>query len=86
MNLALAPDIPRDPLASDINHRLQPASMCLLLLPTTYDLDAAAVSANYEAAKSKAASLEAGSAEAAEALIEVEVNRAMGAALGQTLA
>ena len=50
------------------------------------DLDSAAVSANYEAAKAKAASAEAGSADAAEAMIEVEVNRAMGAALGLTLA
>eukprot|EP00581_Thalassiosira_minuscula_P013005 CAMPEP_0183724324 /NCGR_PEP_ID=MMETSP0737-20130205/17861_1 /TAXON_ID=385413 /ORGANISM="Thalassiosira miniscula, Strain CCMP1093" /LENGTH=167 /DNA_ID=CAMNT_0025954887 /DNA_START=63 /DNA_END=566 /DNA_ORIENTATION=- len=50
------------------------------------DLDAAAVSANYEAAKSKASSAEAGSAEAAEAMIEVEVNKAMGSALGLTMA
>ena len=50
------------------------------------DLDAAVVSANYEAAKSKASAAEAGSADAAEAMIEVEVNKAMGAALGLTMA
>ena len=50
------------------------------------DLDPAAVSANYDAAKSKASSAEAGSPEAAEAMIEVEVNRAMGSALGLSLA
>jgi hypothetical protein len=44
------------------------------------------VQKNYEAAKAKAASAEAGSMEAAEAMIEVEVNRAMGGALGLTLA
>merc|ERR1719443_68152 len=50
------------------------------------DLDPAAVSANYEAAKSRAASADAGSADAAEAMIEVEVNKAMGGALGLSLA
>jgi len=50
------------------------------------DLDPAAVSANYEAAKSKASSAEAGSHAAAEAMIEVEVNKAMGGALGLSLA
>ncbi|KAL7536546.1 hypothetical protein ACHAXR_007231 [Thalassiosira sp. AJA248-18] len=50
------------------------------------DLDAAIVSANYETAKSAAASAEAGSADAAEAMIEVEVNKAMGNALGLNLA
>jgi hypothetical protein len=50
------------------------------------DLDPAAVSANYEAAKSKMNAAVAGSAEAAEAMIEVEVNKAMGSALGMTLA
>eukprot|EP00804_Cyclotella_cryptica_P008556 CCRYP_007555-RA/>CCRYP_007555-RA protein AED:0.32 eAED:0.32 QI:446/1/1/1/1/1/2/2618/166 len=50
------------------------------------DIDSAAVQKNYEAAKAKAASAEAGSMEAAEAMIEVEVNRAMGGALGLTLA
>ncbi|KAL7552259.1 hypothetical protein ACHAWF_015530 [Thalassiosira exigua] len=50
------------------------------------DLDPSAVSSNYEAAKSKAASAEAGSPDEAEATIEVEVNKAMGAALGLSLA
>ncbi|KAL9182918.1 hypothetical protein ACHAXT_004197 [Thalassiosira profunda] len=50
------------------------------------DLDPAAVTANYEAAKARASSAEAGSPDAAEALIEVEVNRAMGGALGLSLA
>ena len=50
------------------------------------DLDASAVSANYEAAKSRAASAEAGSADAAAAMREVDVNRAMGGALGLSLA
>ena len=50
------------------------------------DIDSAAVQKNYEAAKAKAAAAEAGSMEAAEAMIEVEVNRAMGGALGLTLA
>ena len=50
------------------------------------DLDPAAVAANYEAAKARASSAEAGSPDAAEALIEVEVNRAMGGALGLSLA
>ncbi|KAL3757103.1 hypothetical protein ACHAWU_002942 [Discostella pseudostelligera] len=50
------------------------------------DLDPAAVTANYEAAKSKANAAAAGSADAAEAMIEVEVNRAMGSALGLSLA
>ena len=50
------------------------------------DLDPAAVSKNFEAAKAKAASAEAGSVDAAEAMIEVETNRAMGGALGLALA
>ena len=50
------------------------------------DIDAAAVSKKFEAAKSKAASAETGSAAAAEAMIEVETNRAMGSALGLNLA
>ena len=50
------------------------------------DLDPAAVTANFEAAKSKAASAEAGSYDAAIATIEVEVNKAMGSALGLSLA
>ena len=49
-------------------------------------LDPAIVSANYEAAKGKQSAAEAGSADAAEAMIEVEVNKAMGAALGLSLA
>jgi hypothetical protein len=44
------------------------------------------VQKNYEAAKAAAAAAEAGSVEAAEAMIEVEVNRAMGNALGLALA
>ncbi len=50
------------------------------------DIDPAAVSKNFEAAKAKAASAEAGSIEAAEAMIEVETNRSMGNALGLTMA
>jgi len=50
------------------------------------DIDSAAVQSNYEAAKARAASAEAGSAEAAEAQVEVDVNRAMGGALGLNLA
>ena len=50
------------------------------------DLDPAAVTSNYESAKSRASAAESGSAEAAEALIEVEVNKAMGGALGLNLA
>ena len=49
------------------------------------DLDPAAVIANFEAAKSRANAAAAGSADAAEAMIEVEVNRAMGNALGLSL-
>lgn len=49
-------------------------------------LDPAIVSANYEAAKAKQSAAEAGSADAAEAMIEVEVNKAMGGALGLSLA
>jgi hypothetical protein len=49
------------------------------------DLDPAAVTANFEAAKSRANAAAAGSADAAEAMIEVEVNRAMGNALGLSL-
>lgn len=44
------------------------------------------MTANYEAAKSKVNAAAAGSADAAEAMIEVEVNRAMGSALGLSLA
>ena len=50
------------------------------------DLDPAAVSANYEAAKSRISSAEVGRAAAAEAMIEVEVTKAMGSALGLSLA
>ena len=50
------------------------------------DLDPAAVTSNYESAKSRASAAESGSAEAAMALIEVEVNKAMGGALGLNLA
>lgn len=50
------------------------------------DLDSAIVQKNYEAAKSAVASAEAGSMESAEATIELEVNRAMGNALGLSLA
>mmetsp|Transcript_22601 Transcript_22601/g.40213 ORF Transcript_22601/g.40213 Transcript_22601/m.40213 type:complete len:170 (+) Transcript_22601:307-816(+) len=50
------------------------------------DLDPAAVTANFEAAKAAASSAEDGSSDAAEAMIEVEVNKAMGAALGMNLA
>ena len=50
------------------------------------DLDSSIVQKNYEAAKAAAASAEAGSAEAAEAMIDLEVNRAMGNALGLALA
>mmetsp|Transcript_15758 Transcript_15758/g.43602 ORF Transcript_15758/g.43602 Transcript_15758/m.43602 type:complete len:170 (+) Transcript_15758:118-627(+) len=49
------------------------------------DLDASAVSANYEKAKSSAAAAAAGSQEEAEAQIDMEVNKTMGAALGLTL-
>ncbi len=49
------------------------------------DIDPAAVQKNFEAAKAKASSAEAGSADSAEAMIEVEVNRAMGNALGLSL-
>jgi len=49
------------------------------------DLDVSVVSANYEAAKSAAGSATAGSQEEAEAQIDMEVNKTMGAALGVTL-
>lgn len=50
------------------------------------DLDSAAVTKNYEAAKSAFASAELGSKAQAEAQIDIEVGRAMGAALGLSLA
>uniref|UniRef100_A0A7S2REG8 ATP synthase F1 complex delta/epsilon subunit N-terminal domain-containing protein n=1 Tax=Rhizochromulina marina TaxID=1034831 RepID=A0A7S2REG8_9STRA len=49
------------------------------------DIDPAAVQKNFEAAKAKASSSESGSADSAEAMIDVEVNRAMGSALGLSL-
>ena len=49
------------------------------------DIDPVAVTSNYEAAKSAFSSAEAGSVAAAEAQIDVEVNRAMGAAIGLSL-
>jgi len=49
------------------------------------DIDPAAVSSNYEAAKTAFSSAEAGSVAAAEAQIDIEVNRAMGAAIGISL-
>ena len=49
------------------------------------DIDPAAVTSNYEAAKSAFSSAESGSVAAAEAQIDIEVNRAMGAAIGLTL-
>lgn len=49
------------------------------------DIDSSAVSAQYDAAKSAFASAEAGTVEQAEAQIEMEVNRAMGQAIGVTL-
>lgn len=50
------------------------------------DLDITAISANYESSKTMLANAEPGSAAAAEFMIEVEVNRAMGNALGMSLA
>lgn len=49
------------------------------------DLDASTISANYESAKNVAASAAAGSQEEAEAKIDMEVNKTMGAAVGLTL-
>ena len=49
------------------------------------DIDPAAVTSNYEAAKAAFSSAESGSVAAAEAQIDIEVNRAMGAAIGLTL-
>lgn len=46
------------------------------------DLDSAAVAANYEKARSAAAAADTGSMAEAEAMVEMEVNRAMGIALG----
>jgi len=50
------------------------------------DIDQAAVTKNYEAAKSAFASAESGSVAQAEAKIEMDVNRAMASAIGVTLA
>lgn len=49
------------------------------------DIDQAAVSANYAKAQSTASSAASGSVEEAEAMIDMEVNKAMGIALGITL-
>ena len=49
------------------------------------DLDTAAISSQYEAAKSAYNSASAGSVEQAEAQIAMEVNKAMGLALGLSL-
>mmetsp|Transcript_19160 Transcript_19160/g.47703 ORF Transcript_19160/g.47703 Transcript_19160/m.47703 type:complete len:171 (+) Transcript_19160:50-562(+) len=49
------------------------------------DLDASTVSSNYDAAKSAAASATPGSVEEAEAMIDMEVNKTMGTALGLSL-
>jgi hypothetical protein len=50
------------------------------------DIDPSAVTSNYEAAKSAYGSATAGSVEQAEAMIDMEVNKAMGLAIGLTLA
>mmetsp|Transcript_4197 Transcript_4197/g.9032 ORF Transcript_4197/g.9032 Transcript_4197/m.9032 type:complete len:165 (-) Transcript_4197:86-580(-) len=50
------------------------------------DIDSAIVSKQYEAAKSAFASAAAGTPEQAEAQIDMEVNKAMGLAVGLTLA
>ena len=50
------------------------------------DLDMAAITSQYEAAKSAFNSAAAGSIEQAEAQIDMEVNKAMATALGTTLA
>lgn len=49
------------------------------------DIDSAAVSKQYETAKAAYNSAAAGSVEQAEAQIDMEVNRQMGAAVGITL-
>ena len=49
------------------------------------DLDSIAITANYEKARSAASAAETGSIAEAEAMIEMEVNRAMGTALGLAL-
>ena len=50
------------------------------------DIDSAAVTAAFEAAKASFASAEAGSLASAEAQIDMEVNKSMAAAVGVTLA
>mmetsp|Transcript_5394 Transcript_5394/g.8516 ORF Transcript_5394/g.8516 Transcript_5394/m.8516 type:complete len:169 (+) Transcript_5394:78-584(+) len=50
------------------------------------DIDPSAVTSNYEAAKSAYGAATAGSVEQAEAMIDMEVNKAMGLAIGLTLA
>jgi hypothetical protein len=49
------------------------------------DIDSAEVSKQFEAAKGKFGSAAAGSIEAAEAQVDMEVNRAMGLAIGMNL-
>jgi len=49
------------------------------------DIDSSEVSKQFEAAKSAFASAAAGSVEQAEAQIDMEVNRAMGLAVGMNL-
>lgn len=50
------------------------------------DIDASAVQSNFDKAKSAFASAATGSVEQAEAQIDMEVNRAMGLAIGVSLA
>ncbi len=50
------------------------------------DIDPSAVTSNYEAAKIAAGQAAAGSVEQAEAMIDMEVNKAMGLAIGLSLA
>ncbi|KAG7360972.1 ATP synthase F0F1 subunit epsilon [Nitzschia inconspicua] len=50
------------------------------------DIDPSAVQSNYDAAKSAAGAAASGSVEEAEAMIDMEVNKAMGLAVGLTLA
>ena len=50
------------------------------------DIDGAAVQSGFEAAKAVFASAEVGSAAQTEAQIEMDVSRAMGAAIGVSLA
>jgi hypothetical protein len=49
------------------------------------DIDSDAVTSAFEAAKTAFAAAEAGSVDAAMAQIDMEVNKAMGAAVGVTL-